>query len=554
MEVSFDRILMDGISDMVFVMRVKNDTEFVYDFVNRVAMDSTGMTQDDLGKTIHEVRPPAHANLLYQNYYQVITTRKTVTFEDYFVTSTGEKQYTESTLTPLFDACENCEQIVSLTKNITKEKQAEFEKNQAWNKLNASRKKYKSLFHYNSDAIISLDINGHITNGNIAVETVTGYAPKELNGLTLNQFVPTKDLDKIETLFMNALVGNTEDSQLIFLHKTGKKINILLKVTPLVIDGQVIGIYAIIRDVSNFVTSQKRLEESEERFRIIAEYAHDLISLINDEGDIIYASPSYKKILGFDNKEYEGNSFLYNIHPDDIDLVREKVNLSIEDRHPFIVQFKQFTYNNTYIWSQSHGAPVFDDQNNFKHLVIITRDISLQKEYESKLKHFANHDPLTNLPNRRLFKSRLCDALDDVKQDNKDGIALIMMDIDHFKKINDTLGHDIGDSVIEDFGARISQSIRETDTVARLGGDEFVVLLPHIHSKENVVSIVEKIQKSLQHSWDIHEHKLEVTTSMGVVMASKQGTTSFSILKNADIALYEAKNDGRNTYKIRELT
>lgn len=551
MNFSFENILMDGITDMVFVMRVvyDNNIEFVYDFVNRSAIDGTGITKNALGKSIRDVRPLNHANKLYEHYNTVISSKKGLTFEDSFLSIDGDVRFSESKLTPLFDEEGICRQIVSVTTNITKEKLAELKSKETWIRLMDSKKAYQSLFNHNSDAIISFDLNGRITDSNIVIKDITGYTPDELIGSTLDKLVIKEDVDQISKLFKLALNGSTKDSRLSILDKTGNQVEIFLKVAPLIIDDAVAGIYGILRDVSVLVNSQKQLKESEEHFRIIAENAHDLISLINEKGEIIYASPSYQDILGINHKEYKGNLFLHNIDPDDLEHVNQKVNQSKLDGRPFTVQFKQFNSKNQAIWSHAHGTPVFDSQNNFKHLVVITRDISLQKKYEEKLHHFANHDSLTGLPNRRLFKERLTAVMMDHSNGNNHP-TVIMMDIDNFKDINDELGHDIGDCVIEELGKRISKAIGPNNLVARLGGDEFVVLLTDTDSTDQAISLAKAIQHSLQQPWDIQNYSLVITISVGIATAPTQSATAHSMLKNADVAMYQAKNDGGNTYKV----
>lgn len=548
-DLSLNSVLMDGISDMVFVMHVEGDSEFIYDFVNRAALDGVGMTHQDLGKSIQEVCSPEYAAFLKEQYQKVIITRDSVTFEDTYMASDHD-HYSETTLTPLFDDDNRFTQIVAVVKDITAERRAEIQMNKVLNHLEESKKRYQSLFHHNSDAVMSLDLKGRITNGNVMVEHVTGYTPVELIGSKLNRLVVDEDANLIKRLFMEAVAGTTEKSRLAIQNKAGGRVELSLKVTPLIIDEEVIGIYVILKDITDIIKAHHKLEESEERFRIIAENANDLISLINHKGEIIYASPSYKDILGFDNKEYEGKLFLYNIHPDDRNHLEKKIIRSIKDGQPFTATYKQFNHENVPVWSQTHGTPVYDNQNNFKHMVIVTRDISLQKEYEAKLEHFALHDSLTGLPNRRLFKERLGEALE-AMQTNRSSLAVILMDVDHFKNINDEMGHDIGDGVIEEFGKRVNRTLRHNDMVARLGGDEFVIFLPEIESADEAVRVAKKIQNAMAEPWNIYGKSLHVTTSMGIAMAPSEGASTFSMLKNADIALYEAKDSGRNSYKLR---
>ncbi|MGY0691283.1 PAS domain S-box protein [Virgibacillus sp. FSP13] len=553
MESTFDRILMDGISDMVFVVRVERDPIFIYDFLNRAAMDETGLSQNAVGRSIRDVYKEETGNFLFEQYKKVITTGETVTYEDSYVSSKDERSYSKTTLTPLFDEQNQCKQIVAVVKDISKEKNARLEMEETWDKLQESNKRYQSLFHHNSDAIILFDLNGRIVDGNIAVESVTGYEPLELVGTTLNSLVVKEDANLLKRLFKQAITGTTKNSRLEIHNKSGQRIELSLKVTPLIIDEQVTGIYGILRDISDVARLIKKLEESEERFRIIAEHAQDLITLLDDRGKIMYVSPSYKNILGFNHPEYVGKFFLHNVHPDDRMTMDKVVIQSIKNEESFTVQFKQYNHKEEPIWCEAHGTPVFDNQGTFKHMVVLTRNISLQKEYERQLEHFALHDPLTGLPNRRLFKECLANSLKEYTE-KQNGLAVIMMDIDHFKSINDEMGHDIGDEVIEEFGKRVRETIRDCDIVARLGGDEFVILLPGIGSAENAVTIAKNIQQAMQRPWNLHGNSLKVTTSMGIAMAPAQDATAFSMLKNADIALYEAKNAGRNSYQLRAST
>ncbi|WP_106496112.1 sensor domain-containing protein [Lentibacillus sp. Marseille-P4043] len=551
MEFTFDRILMDGISDMVFVVRVERDPVFIYDFLNRAAMDGTGLNRDAVGKSIREVYKEETGTFLFEQYNKVVTSGEAVIYEDSYVSPNGERNYSKTKLTPLFDEQNQCKQIVAVVKDISKEKNARLETEKTWGKLQESNKRYQSLFHHNSDAIILFDLNGQIEDGNIACESVTGYTPQELVGTTLNSLVVKEDANLLKRLFKQAISGTTKNSRLEIHNKSGQRIELSLKVTPLIIDEQVTGIYGILRDITDVGRLIKKLEESEERFRIIAEHAQDLITLLDDKGKIIYVSPSYKNILGFNHHEYIGKFFLHNVYPDDRMNMDQVVIQSIKKGESFTVQFKQYNHKEEPIWCEAHGTPIFDNQGKFKHMVVLTRNISLQKEYERQLKHFALHDSLTGLPNRRLFKDRLANALKEFME-KQNGLAVIMMDVDHFKNINDEMGHDIGDEVIEEFGKRVQETIRDCDIVARLGGDEFVILLPGVGSSQNATMIAEHIQQAMQQPWNLNGNSLKVTTSMGIAMAPAQGATPFSMLKNADIALYEAKNAGRNSYQLRE--
>ena len=168
------------------------------------------------------------------------------------------------------------------------------------------------------------------------------------------------------------------------------------------------------------------------------------------------------------------------------------------------------------------------------------------KEYQEQLEFLAFHDPLTRLPNRTLFWDRASQAITDAKH-NGHGIAILFLDCDRFKNVNDTYGHDIGDEVIKELGRRVSISIGESDTVAHLGGDEFTVLLPHTNTQQDVVEVATRILQSTRSSWKIGGYVFTLTVSIGAAIYPSDGMDARTLVKRADAALYDAKQKGKNT-------
>lgn len=550
-DLNFHKILMDGIKEMVFIMRVEDDSKFYYEFLNRTAMEKTGLNESAIGKTFSDVYPVEFADFLYKQYERVIACLDSVTYEDSYELLPGERYYTETTLTPIFTDKKKCTHIVALERDITEKKWGELELKQYWKKLNENNQWYSSLFNYNPNGVVCLNVQGQILNGNDCVENITGYKIQELTDAAFISLLREEERKTAQEHFLQALAGEAVNFQMTMYKKTGETIEILLSFVPIIVDGIVVGVYAILRDITEKIILKEKYEESEQRFRIISEHAHDLITLLDENGRIIYASPSHEKVLGFGHKNYIDKYFFHNVHEYDKYILDESITLSVRRKKPCKLQIRRKHRFKGWIWHELQCSPVFNVQNQFVHMVCISRDIQSQKKYESKLKHFAFHDSLTNLPNRRFLNERLEKALKD-QQELSNGLAVIMMDIDHFKSINDTMGHDIGDAVITEFGRRIRNNIRSIDFVARLGGDEFVILTPNTGPKENIAAMAERIQEAMQIPWKIEEHSIRVTTSMGIAIAPKEGATVPSILKTADIALYEAKHAGRDSYIIKE--
>lgn len=547
-----EQVLMNGIKDLVFIMRVTENHTFTYDFLNHTAMEKTGLTQSILGKSFNEVCSVEKADVLLEYYRQALENRQGLLYEDSYVSNSGERYNSRTTLTPLFDEKDTCTHILAVVKDITAKKKDEANIKEYLQRLDESEKRYFSLFYYDSDAIFSLDLEGRIKDGNMAVESATGYSLKKLINTEFKSLIVPPVEQAEGDYFQMALQGKIVKYDAAIRNKSDKNVEVSIKFTPIIIDNKVVGVYAVLKDISESAKLLSKLAESEQQFRLITENICDLIAVIDEKGIITYSSPSYKSILEHEPEEYVGKSFFHhNIAPEYKDSLEKKITESLASGRNCKIQFKQHHQSKGWVWFELHGTPVFDDLGQFTHMVLVSRDISLQKKYETRLERFAYHDALTKLPNRRFLTKHLRNALESFKEEEK-SLATIMLDLDNFKWINDSLGHSVGDAVIWEFGRRIKNSIRDQDTVARLGGDEFIVLLPEIVSEHELITIIENIQDAMKAPWKINKNILNITSSIGVAIANGplQTIDESKLLKIADQSLYEAKMLGKNTYKI----
>nr|WP_318540045.1 sensor domain-containing diguanylate cyclase [Terribacillus saccharophilus] len=305
---------------------------------------------------------------------------------------------------------------------------------------------------------------------------------------------------------------------------------------------------ASLLDNSDRRNSEEALRQSEARYRLIAENMTDLLCIIDWDGYFKYASPSHVTVLGFPAVAYEGKYAGDFMHTDDRRKVREQLDEMVATQKGTVLKFRFKNIRGDWIWLEGKANPIFDENGVFNHFLVVSRDITERLELEEKLTYMAYHDTLTGLPNRRLFKEKLDQALEEAKQTKKK-VAVMYLDLDNFKYINDTFGHDVGDELLNQFAQRVKECLREEDVLSRQGGDEFTILLPAIEEEQDAIRIAENIRASFQRAWNIGRNLFKTTSSIGIAFYPAHGKKGYELMRSADTALYQAKKDGKNIYR-----
>lgn len=267
----------------------------------------------------------------------------------------------------------------------------------------------------------------------------------------------------------------------------------------------------------------------------------------------VFYSPRWKEMLGYDEKDNfsRPEDWLDKIHPSYKRQVRAELDAHLAGHTPrFESEYQIIHVNGEYLWMLARGIALRDDQGQAIRISGSQTDITLRKQNEHKLEHAAFHDSLTGLPNRLLFLNRLEHLIAKVGRAGTLVGAVLFLDLDRFKVINDSLGHVIGDNVLIGVGQRLKSILRPGDTLARLSGDEFVFLLEDIHTIEEAEKVADRIAKKLALPFVFEEESLLVSASIGIVGISDQTLTADLIMRNADLAMYEAKSLGRRRYSI----
>ncbi|HET9847518.1 MAG TPA: EAL domain-containing protein, partial [Candidatus Dormibacteraeota bacterium] len=284
------------------------------------------------------------------------------------------------------------------------------------------------------------------------------------------------------------------------------------------------------------------LKKGQEHFRSLVQNSSDVITLIARDGTIQYQSASVERILGYAEQQMVGTFFGDLVHPDDHTQVLRKIDEAINIAGPPIaVECRLRRVDDSYCPAEVTITNLLE-LPSVRGLVLNTRDISERKALEEKLTHQAFHDSLTNLPNRAAFRVNLDHALN-IGGERR--IAVLFLDLDDFKSVNDTLGHEVGDQVLAAVGARIESTLRPGDTVARLGGDEFAVLLRNVEEERTAARVADRITAQLVPPFSIAGKQLTIRASIGIAGLVTGQEAADELIRNADVAMYIAKSRGK---------
>ncbi len=301
---------------------------------------------------------------------------------------------------------------------------------------------------------------------------------------------------------------------------------------------------------------QDELKKSGERYKLVVEGASDGLWDWDLITDTAYISERWRDVIGFDKEEV--NNYLETwtkcIHPKDSKTVIDNLQGHLEKKMPFFsCEYRVRTKNGRYIWISSRGKALWDEEGRAVRLAGSHTDITERKQMESELKYMAFYDPLTNLPRRDVFKEKFKAAMTDARRNGKK-LAVLFIDLDNFKTINDSFGHLAGDKLLKMISTKLKACVRETDTVSRVGGDEFVILLPDINSTEDTDRIIDRILELCNQPIKLSNHELYASMSIGIAIYPDHGKSERAILKNADIAMYKAKEKGKNGFYYFDST
>ncbi len=307
---------------------------------------------------------------------------------------------------------------------------------------------------------------------------------------------------------------------------------------------------------------QKKLQESEKLHRYIVNKSPDIVYMLDTEGRFTFVNKRVETLLGYSKNELIGQHYSKLIYADDNQKARftfnerrtgkrSSVNIELrlvcKDNHNikhFDTRLLPIEISAVGIYNNQSGA---QDNHKFIGTYGIARDVTDRKIAEETIRFQAYHDLLTSLPNRSLLKDRLNQAISQARR-NDHKVAVMFLDLDRFKVVNDTLGHMIGDELLRSVGQRLQSCLRDCDTLARIGGDEFTILLPEVHDHSSATEVAKKIIRNLKKPFIVEGHECFISTSIGIAHYPDDGSNMETLIKNADMAMYSIKGEGKDGY------
>jgi diguanylate cyclase (GGDEF)-like protein/PAS domain S-box-containing protein len=425
------------------------------------------------------------------------------------------------------------------------------QRNRVERALRSSEARYRLLIERMREGLAQDDNDGIIQFVNDRFCEIVGYGRDELVGRD-GEFLLATPEDVALMREKNALRrrGISDQYEVRIRRKDGAVVWLQIGGAPVTdAAGNVIGSIGIHDDVTERRKAQEALRESEERYRLMAENSTDIILRSTTSGVILYASDACRRLLRYEPSELVGHSVYEFIDPDDREEVRH-LSYLINETLPTTFSYRMHRKDGHMLWFETTARAIRNAITGMvDELVSVSRDITERKYAEEQIEYQAYHDALTGLPNRRLFRDRLTVALAHARR-LKAPLAVMFLDLDRFKYVNDTLGHSLGDELLKAVAVRLRGSLREEDTIARMGGDEFTVLLSDLQKADDTAKIAQKILETVAQPMSVEGHELFITTSIGIALFPSDGDTAEALLKNSDHAMYRAKDAGRNSYQL----
>lgn len=534
---TFFQELVDMMPDLVFI----KDVQGVYIGCNRAFRELVGLPEEKiLGKTAFDLFPMDLAVEFEKKDRQVLREQKVIPSEVWVPYADGRLAYFEVLRSPFSGEQRQVPVgLIGLCRDMTQRKWGEAA-------LLESEHRFRNMMDCAPLGVGVIELSGRVIEVNRALCQMLGYTQEELCQLTAQQLTHPSDIAVDMSFKASLIAGDTANLQVNkrVQHKDGHwvpvRLTAVLHKNPA---GQPLYVIGQMQDLSE----QRIAEEREQMMSAVLENIFDGVVTMDTKGIVYSFNKAAEKIFGYVASEVVGNNVCM-LMPEPFRSAHDGyIQTYLETRQKKIIgigrelvgQHKNGTIFPIDLAISEINAP------NLHQFVGVVRDITEKNANERRIQHLAYYDALTDLPNRTMFKDRLSCALLAAKRDRVE-TALMFVDLDNFKPVNDRLGHQIGDLLLKEVAQRLQACIRDSDTAARLGGDEFVILLSNIRSVEAATAVAEKLLDGLRQPFDLMAHRVQISASIGVALNTEQNCDPECLVRRADDAMYQAKSKGGN--------
>jgi diguanylate cyclase (GGDEF)-like protein/PAS domain S-box-containing protein len=548
--------LMDNIPDHIYFK--DNESRFIKTSKTQAKALGVSDPAQLVGKSDFDFYPEEHARLFYEDEQLIIQTGNSINKEEVEIWPDRFPGWAFTTKMPLRDPHGKIIGIFGISKDITARKQAEAAQEQ-------SESLFRALFELSPDSIMLIDphdpnISWPIIDCNVAACTMTGYLREDLIGKSIDTLNVTTGIQTEQNASVKQLreAGSLNHYETQRRRKNGDVFSVEISTSIIEIGNREL-IIGIDRDITERKRNQEEIQQqsislrqAEERFRLVSYATNDVVwdwDLLTSK---IWRNQSMQRLFGLQPNQIlpEDGWWETRIHPEEREKVVKSIHSAIENGENF--WSKEYRYKHAdghYVYVFDRGYIIHNEEGKPIRMIGALMDITAQKQAEEVLRHEAIHDPLTGLYNRRYMEEMLEREMQRSQRNQLQPISIILLDIDHFKRVNDTLGHAMGDAVLRQLGPFLLKHIRGSDIACRYGGDEFVLILPNAPLK----IAEQRAEKLCAEAKDlIVDSKImgKLTLSLGVATFPGQGTTIEALFQAADAALYQAKEAGRNQVAV----
>lgn len=540
---SFLQSLIEHLPVLVYVKSARPENFGQMVVWNKAAEHVTGYLADDvIGKTDSAAFPPDFGLHDGQDDLTLLAERRVIDHpEKPLRLADGSLRHLHVVSVPVFDERQQTEYILCIAEDISQRRQQELE-------LRQNQAELAAVTDASPLGLVRLDRQRRCTYVNRTFEAITGLPRAAALGAGWTSALHPDDYPQMHVALERLRHDHAPfQSTLRCLHRDGKLVWVSVKIAPILIDGQIEGYVGSLDDITTLRESEVALLESESRLRTIADTLPAMIAYVDADQIFRFLNIAYEREFDLVGMQVLGKSVIETIGPARHRIVLpyiervlrgETLSFEEEDLKEGLERCMEVIY-----------IPQIGEDN--LHVVgfhVMRQDITVQKREKQRLLKLAQVDTLTGLSNRAGFTQKLSDAMHDSRQQG--GLMAVMyMDIDRFKPVNDTYGHGTGDALLRAFAQRLTHTMRATDFIARLGGDEFTIIMEHINRPHDAAMLAEKIVSAMRQPFDLDGVAVSISASIGLAFYRDEDISPAVLLQRADVLLYQAKQDGRNTYR-----